>query len=183
MLYYIVYETIGADKFIRMSTPRRAEAVAMAAFADHDYTHWDERESGACPGPSDTAWTDSRTKQQKRSAAYEMELEPLKNAWTGQTMMDGATNETALTGTLTFTTGSTEVTGIGTRFTSELADKCYIQFNKDKQPYCIASIKDDLKLVLTEKYNEHGGSGAASRTLLEKAEAQKKRDEIKAKYA
>jgi hypothetical protein len=76
----------------------------------------------------------------------------------------------ALTGTLTFTNGSKDVTGSGTVFTTDagvapdggngLAAGQFIQLDADNAPVEIASITDDTNLVLVENYSGVGGSGA-----------------------
>ncbi|KKK86223.1 hypothetical protein LCGC14_2765410, partial [marine sediment metagenome] len=60
-----------------------------------------------------------------------------------------ATSKGTLTGTLTFTTDSTAVTGSSTLFTTELEEGVYIQTSGGSTWYRIASISSDTALVLT----------------------------------
>lgn len=69
----------------------------------------------------------------------------------------------ALTGTLTFTADSVDVTGVGTFFTTELAVGDYIQLDADTAPAKIESITDDANLVLLNAYTAAGGEGATSK--------------------
>lgn len=72
-------------------------------------------------------------------------------------------NKESLTGTLTFTNGSTAVTGSGTAFESELKVGYHIILDADVVWAEIASIESDTALTLTEAYTGTGGSGAGSK--------------------
>jgi hypothetical protein len=66
----------------------------------------------------------------------------------------GTSLTTALTGTLTFTNGSTTVTGTGTLFTAELSDDYYIKKTADSETLYVRidSVNDDLTLTLATPY-------------------------------
>jgi hypothetical protein len=74
----------------------------------------------------------------------------------------GDTGLAALTGTLTFTNGSTAVTGSSTSFSSEIAAGDKIQLDADGTLVRVASVTNDTALVLEELYNDTGGAGAGS---------------------
>lgn len=74
----------------------------------------------------------------------------------------GDTGLTALTGTLTFTSGSASVSGSSTSFSSEIAAGDQIQLDADGTLVRVASVTNDTALVLEELYNDTGGSGAGS---------------------
>ena len=67
----------------------------------------------------------------------------------------------ALTGTATPTNASTAVVGIGTTFTTQLAAGDWIRFTGDTRSYEIASITDNLNLVLAISYLGAGGAPVA----------------------
>lgn len=68
-----------------------------------------------------------------------------------------------LTGTVSFTNGSTIVTGVGTNFTTlKYYDYIKLQTDSNTAYAQIASITDDLNLVLTSPYTGTTGSGLAS---------------------
>ena len=99
----------------------------------------------------------------------------IKDSTTNDPIEDGSNRQvfgrvtdtvTALTGTLTFTNGSTAVTGSGTAFTTELAVGEYIQLDADKTVGKIATITDDTNIVLDSNYVGTGGSGAGSQVEL-----------------
>jgi hypothetical protein len=71
---------------------------------------------------------------------------------------------TALTGTLGFTAGSTAVTGSGTAFTTELAIGDFVQ-GADSQWYEIITITNDTAAVLYKKYPSSTTSGVSSYKL------------------
>jgi hypothetical protein len=74
----------------------------------------------------------------------------------------GATGLTALTGTLTFTDGSTAVTGSSTSFSSEVAAGDKIQLDADGTLVRVASVEGNEALTLEALYNDTGGAGAGS---------------------
>ncbi len=84
-----------------------------------------------------------------------------ENAWiqTGQTLPYTAIGRYPLTGTLTFTNGSTEVTGVGTAFTTELEVNDYVMLEADGVWAQVSSIESDTHLTLTSPYSADGGSG------------------------
>lgn len=70
-----------------------------------------------------------------------------------------------LTGTLTFTAGSTAVTGSGTDFDGELEAKNMIRVSTGSRWYRVASITDDTNLVLAEPCStEDAGADTAGAT-------------------
>lgn len=69
---------------------------------------------------------------------------------------------TTLTGTLTFTNGSTAVLETGTSFTTELAVGDDIWLGADSTWAEVSSITDDLNVVLTVAYAGVGGSGSGA---------------------
>jgi len=69
---------------------------------------------------------------------------------------------TALTGTLTFTNGSTAVTGVGTAFTTEVAAGDYIWLDADGVWAQVSSVTDDTNLVLSAAYSGTGGTGSGA---------------------
>lgn len=79
----------------------------------------------------------------------------------------GGTKDTrdsvSLTGTLTFTNGSSTVTGSSTVFTDELGENDYIKLDSDGVYYEVASVTSDTELELTENYTESGGTGDSTR--------------------
>lgn len=91
-------------------------------------------------------------------AEYKVDKEPKQyrsfKVWGDELHLDLETAPSAsatgtLTGTLTFTTDSTAVTGSSTLFTTELEEGFYIQPSGGSTWYRIASITDDTNLVLT----------------------------------
>lgn len=69
----------------------------------------------------------------------------------------------SLTGTLTFTAASDQVTGSGTLFTSELAVGDFISLDADELWVEIESIESNTALTLTAVYAGAGGAGAGSK--------------------
>ena len=67
-----------------------------------------------------------------------------------------------VSGTITFTTGSTAVAGVDSKFTTELWIGCKILLAADATWVEVASITSDTELVLTENYGPAGGEGTAS---------------------
>ena len=76
----------------------------------------------------------------------------------------GATLATAITGTITFTNGSTTVTGSGSFFTEEFHTQYYIKRDADGNSAWVkvAAILSDTELELDSEYTGTTGSGAAS---------------------
>lgn len=68
----------------------------------------------------------------------------------------------SLTGTLTFTAASDQVTGVSTLFTSELAAGDFISLDADELWVEIESIESNTALTLTAVYAGAGGAGAGS---------------------
>jgi hypothetical protein len=68
----------------------------------------------------------------------------------------------ALTGALTFTLGSTTVTGVGTLFTTEIVPGNIIQLDADARWVRVDSIIDDFELILVRDYDGAGGAGAST---------------------
>ena len=64
-----------------------------------------------------------------------------------------------LTGTLTFTIASTAITGVGTAFTTELAERNYIRATTSTTWYKIASIESDTALTLESNFLETTETG------------------------
>lgn len=62
-------------------------------------------------------------------------------------------------GTATFTTGSPNVTGVGTGWSSDLAGR-RIKLNADDVEHVILSVGGATSLTLTANYSSAGGSGA-----------------------
>ena len=128
-------------------------------------------------------FSDTRTTSNKRCDAYEMELDPITARWKGQKDFDGMNDSTALTGTnAVFTNGSKNVSITGGAFTTELASGDFIVLDADNVNSEVDTITDNDNLVLKENYSGTGGTGPASKILKEKALAENKRAEIKAKY-
>ena len=73
-------------------------------------------------------------------------------------------SDTALTGTLTFTAGSTSLTGASTLFTSELAIGDFVK-GGDDQYYEVVTITNDTDAVLFQKYPSSTGSGVTGYKL------------------
>lgn len=71
---------------------------------------------------------------------------------------------TALTGTITFTLGSTGITGSGTLFTTELAVGDYIQ-GGDSNWYEVVTITDNTTAALYKVYSSTTQSGVSSYKL------------------
>ncbi|MFZ2834538.1 MAG: hypothetical protein WAZ64_00715, partial [Candidatus Moraniibacteriota bacterium] len=67
-----------------------------------------------------------------------------------------------LTGTLTFTNGSTAVSGVSTLFTTQVAAGDFIWLDADSTWTEVASITSNTALVLTGNYSGTGGAGAGS---------------------
>lgn len=79
----------------------------------------------------------------------------------------GSALETTLTGTLSFTNGSNEVTGSGTLFTEELNRDFYVKLESDTSfTYWVRVQRsiDDETLLLEEEYQGSTGSGTAHKT-------------------
>jgi len=78
-----------------------------------------------------------------------------------------------LTGTVTFTNGSTSVTGSGTAFTTELrpGEKIYFADDSALDAQQIDYITDDTHLTLTSAYSGTGGTGADKGKVLKNADA------------
>jgi hypothetical protein len=79
----------------------------------------------------------------------------------------GTSLTTTLTGTVTFTNGSTSVTGSGTAFLSELNRDNYVRLSAhaDSTAARIATIVSDTELTLEEDYTGANGSGAAVKSF------------------
>lgn len=79
----------------------------------------------------------------------------------------GTTLTPALTGTLTFTNGSTTVTGVGTLFTTELTKAFYIRRSADGNSNLVrvALIVSDTELELESDYPGTTGAGAGVRSF------------------
>ena len=69
---------------------------------------------------------------------------------------------TVLSGSLTFSNGSSSVSGSSTAFSTEITPGQYIRLDADLVWYEVATITDDNNLTLTSTYNETGGSGPGS---------------------
>jgi len=67
-----------------------------------------------------------------------------------------------LTGVLTFTATSTTVTGVGTLFTTELAEGNILKLDADDYWVRIDSIISDTELILVKDYDSVGGAGAGT---------------------
>src|SRR5579871_1042567 len=79
----------------------------------------------------------------------------------------GASLNTALTGTLTFTAGSVNVTGTGTTFTTQLTRDMYIKLNSDTETAWtkVRAVLSDTSLQLEQGYlGTTGGPAASSST-------------------
>src|SRR5579871_221973 len=79
----------------------------------------------------------------------------------------GAALSTALTGTLTFTAGSTAVTGTGTTFTTQLTRDLYVKLNTDTEAAWtkVRRVVSDTALELEQGYlGSTGGPAASSST-------------------
>jgi len=78
----------------------------------------------------------------------------------------GSSIYSALTGTLTFTNGSGDVTGSGTSFTTELDREDYIRLGADGETAWakVMDVISDTELELEDVYQGTGGTGAAART-------------------
>ncbi len=77
---------------------------------------------------------------------------------------DGRTN--SLSGTLTFTPGSSIVTGTDSLFTTELRSGDYIMLEADGLPVEVESVESDASLTLTTDYPGAGGSGPGRRVAV-----------------
>lgn len=77
---------------------------------------------------------------------------------------NGSSLSTALTGTPSFTNGSTTVTGSGTAFTSEVNPQMYVKRDADGEAYWarVAEVISDTELELTEPYGGATGASASS---------------------
>lgn len=75
-------------------------------------------------------------------------------------------NVTGLSGSLTFTNGSTAVTGSGTSFTTEVSANDYIYLNSLGYAVKVASVTDNTNLVLSVNYVPVNGSGASSKVTI-----------------
>lgn len=90
-----------------------------------------------------------------------MELDITANAWKEIKPPLIGTN-TNLTGTLTFTGGSTAVTGSGTAFLSEVSAGQYIRRgDAPNQWYLVSSVTNNTALVLNSVFGETTGAGTA----------------------
>lgn len=76
----------------------------------------------------------------------------------------GTSLSTALTGTPSFTNGSTTVTGSGTLFTSEVNSQMYVKRDSDSEAFWarVSAVISDTELELTEPYGGATGSSASS---------------------
>jgi len=75
-----------------------------------------------------------------------------------------SSNISSLTGSITFTNGSTDVTGESgvSKFTSEIVSGDLIKLDADGTWSQVLSVTDDENLVLTENYIGTGGTGAST---------------------
>lgn len=80
----------------------------------------------------------------------------------------GTSLTSSLTGTLSFTNGSADVTGSGTLFTTELTRECYIKLNAHGEAAWarVFDVISDTELELEEAYSGADGSGASSKTFF-----------------
>lgn len=78
----------------------------------------------------------------------------------------GSSLSSAISGTLTFTNGSTTVTGSGTSFISNLTTQYFIKLNSDSETSWmqVGTIISDTELELVSAYQGSSGSGASSKT-------------------
>ncbi len=78
----------------------------------------------------------------------------------------GSSLSTALTGTPSFTNGSTTVTGSGTSFTTEVTTQQHIKRNSDGEAYWarVSAVISDTELELVEPYGGATGASASSRS-------------------
>lgn len=76
----------------------------------------------------------------------------------------GTSLSTALTGTPSFTNGSTTVTGTGTLFTSEVNSQMYVKRDSDGEAFWarVSAVISDTELELTEPYGGATGASASS---------------------
>ena len=82
------------------------------------------------------------------------------------TLLPEGADSGTLTGTVTFTAGSTAVTGSGTLFTTELAEGYHIRKSTGSRFYRIASVTDATNLVLAEVCRgEDSGADTVSVTV------------------
>jgi hypothetical protein len=74
--------------------------------------------------------------------------------------------ETTLTGTLSFTNGSTEVTGSGTLFTEEVNRANYIKLSSDSYTKYVQVVRapNNTSILLSEPYDGTTGSGSGVKT-------------------
>ena len=83
-----------------------------------------------------------------------------QNDTPGMTMGCGLSG-TALTGTVTFSTGSSAVTGSGTAFLTEVAVDDTISLNTDAKWYRVTAVPDNTHITLSRNYVDPGGAGAS----------------------
>lgn len=68
-----------------------------------------------------------------------------------------------LTGTITFTNGSDQVTGVGSLFDTEVEyEGTFIKLNADDLPVEVLTVDSDTVITLTANYTGTGGTGTAS---------------------
>jgi hypothetical protein len=85
-----------------------------------------------------------------------------KANWTTSTnLKDKGRTPVAITGTLTFTTDSTNVTGAASSFTTELAAGSWIRRSSTEPWYEVDSVSSDTALQLTTVFLEGTGAGGA----------------------
>lgn len=93
------------------------------------------------------------------SGKYILETYNIGSAYTGYPLLQES-SEKALTGTMTFTNGSTAVSASGGAFTTEISvgDTIYLD-GEYSDGVRVESITDDDNLVLVEEYGGTGGAG------------------------
>lgn len=149
-----------------IDTDGNVEAMEMApgggvSIAGHLATNF-------TPNPKDRLGQDARPAILDSTGNLRSRSQVLTDEGVLKDPFHGTSLESSLTGTLTFTNGSSLVSGSGTSFTTELTTQRYLRNSVDGQSAYVKvqTILSDTLLILEENYGGTSGAGATGITSL-----------------
>jgi hypothetical protein len=119
--------------------------------------------SSFSPDPSNYVTNDYAQVRIDASGRLETHSAVTTDEFSFRTDFSGSSITRTLNGTVTFTNGSTTVSGSGASFTSQVIKSTYIKLSSDENTYytLVDSVYDDDTIVLEEPYNGASATGTA----------------------